>query len=188
MKLKGVFVLFIMFFVLVGGVSAEEVNPNINVDVVEFNLQSLFGDFISQISSIVNDIVMLFFSENEPQIGSSSGWGIADDGGDDPKELKKRFNNGKMLKISQILFYEWKWVENYVTKLASSKGYEIINNSSKINGFQVWYAVNDNKSFDVIQILIQNKTGKIVFYSLYGFVEILIFLKIWNFFFLNIIL
>lgn len=168
MKLKGVFVLFIMFFVLVGGVSAEEVNPNINVDVVEFNLQSLFGDFISQISSIVNDIVMLFFSENEPQIGSSSGWGIADDGGDDPKELKKRFNNGKNVEnLTNVNSMNGSEVENYVTKLASSKGYEIINNSSKINGFQVWYAVNDNKSFDVIQILIQNKTGKIVFYSLY---------------------
>nr|WP_302577992.1 hypothetical protein [Methanobrevibacter arboriphilus] len=168
MKFKGVFVLFIMFFVLIGGVSAEEVNPNMNVDVVEFNLQSLFGDFISQISSIVNDIVMLFFSENEPQMGSSSGWGIADDGGDDPKELEKRFNNGKNVEnLTNINSMNGNEVENYVTKLASSKGYEIINSSSKINGFQVWYAVNDNKSFDVIQILIQNKTGKIVFYSLY---------------------
>lgn len=168
MKFKRVFVLFIIFFVMVGVVSAEEVNPNIDVDVVEFNLQSLFGDFISQISSIVNDISMFFFSESEPQMGYSSGWGIADDEGENPKELEKRFKNGENVEnLTNIKSMNNSELENHVSKLASSKGYEIINGSSKINGFQVWYAVNDNKSFDVIQILIQNKTGKIVFYNLY---------------------
>lgn len=46
-----------------GGVSAEEVNLNINVEVVEFNLQSLFGDFISQIGS--HGIVCLFTELND---------------------------------------------------------------------------------------------------------------------------
>lgn len=70
---------------------------------MEFDLQSLFGDLINEIGNIFNNIFMFpFFGSNlqiESGYGYGSGWGIEDFEGDDPKELERRFNMGKMLKI-----------------------------------------------------------------------------------------
>lgn len=171
MQFKTIFVILIVFFIMIGGVSAEE-NPNVTINVLEFNLQSLFTDFINQVSFIFNGIFMFLFFENEPQIesgyGSGSGWGISDVESDNPKELEKRFNNGENVEnLTNISSMNDSEIENYVNKLASSKGYEIGDNSSTKNGFKIWYAIGDNRSLDnIIQILIQNKTGEVVIYKL----------------------
>ncbi len=181
MKFKSIFVVLIAFFIMIGGVSAEK-NLEINMNIVEFNLQSLYGDFIDQISFIFHTIFMFLFSGNESQIGpasgdnsqiesgygSGSGWGIGDIEGDNPGELEKRFNSGENVEnLTNISSMNDSEIKNYATKLASSKGYEISDTSSTKNGFKIWYAISDTKSLDnIIQILIQNETGNVVIYKL----------------------
>jgi hypothetical protein len=183
MKLMRVFVFFIMLFIIVGGVSAEEnIDSEINYNILEIGLQSFYDDFINHLSYILDSVLMFLFSGNESQIGveswtesqigygsaSASGWGISDVEGDNPKELEKRFNNGENVEnLTNISSMNDSEIENYVTKLATSKGYEISDNSSKINSFKIWYAISNTESLDnIIQILIQNKTGKVVIYKL----------------------
>ncbi|OQD59186.1 hypothetical protein MBBAR_5c00290 [Methanobrevibacter arboriphilus JCM 13429 = DSM 1125] len=72
MQFKTIFSILTLFFIMIGGVSAEE-NPNVTFNIVEFNLQSLYADFINQISFIFNNVFMFLFPGNGSQIGSVSG-------------------------------------------------------------------------------------------------------------------
>ncbi len=173
MKFRIIFCIFLIFFILISGSSAEEnSNTQIDYNVLEINLTSLFGDFINQINYIFNDIFSLIFFGNDSQdeygSGYSSGWGINDVDADNPKVLEERFKNGDNVEnLTNFSSMNDTEIKNYVTKLASSKGYEISDSYYTKNDFQIWYAMNNPESLgNVIQILIQNKTGKVVIYRL----------------------
>ncbi|MEA4956132.1 hypothetical protein SDC9_03513 [bioreactor metagenome] len=100
---------------------------------------------------------------SETAVGSSE----SNNSQDNPISYKAQFEEGdKIIKLQNFSNMSSEEKDDYVKKLAESKGYDMVTNFEPEDGFQIWHAINSSSNPEKhMNIIIQKNTGEVVIYK-----------------------